>query len=636
MSKELLIDFYLRNNELFNNNDIVVSMLRGMGWFFFELLVKIADACEQLYDISYGLVDFSSWPKVNQFVDAFKPLFIALMAVSIFALGIILIMDHEKKPKIIINICIAILCVTCSTLVFSQMNQIAKDLKSGIEAVGTVDEEDDGVYDIVSTHLFDIYQMDQKIGMSNIDFGENGKGLPHPKMDKQRLSVLDYSEVLDYESGDYEFQDDAAEDILSQKLVSLGDGENYAVKDVYNGALWTSVGNTFYFRYKLDTLPAVMELVAVMILYIALSYKCTRLAFELVFARLLAYLYAAELSGGQKIAKILVFIRDTYILLVITALCVKIYYLFNAYINEHIENSLVQGFFILFIAFCVIDGPNLVEKLLGMDVGLKSSTARMMAAYGMMKSAARTAMSPGKMAYGYHRQNVMMGRQADATAAAMRNAADLSQTGAGAGTGFMDGDADKDKTDNAGGKGKPEVNPADQQTANDGAVAYAQTDGQNEGTPGGGRTDPARNPDQEFNDTGFMEQADQDNMSAMNEESEAEQNGAHRQEEEASIRTDFMEESHGDQTNGPAPSDGTTEPAGDRMDRDKDKAAHTGSESEPSLRHGDREEESYWEHFMHQDTDSHDRESSFRQRNTRSGDSILDRTFRNRRGEDKE
>lgn len=634
MTKEQLIDFYLRNNELFNNNDIVVSMLRGVGWFFFELLVKLAAACEYLYDISYGLVDFSSWPKVNQFVDTFKPLFIALMAVSIFALGIILIMDHEKKPKIIINICIAILCVTCSTLVFSQLNQIAKDLKSGIEAVGTVDEEDDGVYDIVSTHLFDIYQIDQKIGMSNIDYGENGKGLPHPKMDKQRLSVLDYSEVLDYESGDYEFQDDAAEDILSQKLVSLGDGENYAVKDVYNGALWTSVGNTFYFRYKLDALPAVMELVAVMLLYIALSYKCTRLAFELVFARLLAYLYAAELSGGQKIAKILTFIRDTYILLVITTLCVKVYYLFNAYINEHIENSLVQGFLILFVAFAVIDGPNLVEKLLGMDAGLKSSTARMMAAYGMMRSAARTAMAPGKMAYGYHRQNVMMGRQADATAAAMRNAADLSQTGAG--TGFMDGDADKDKA--ADGE-QQEGNPASQHAADDGADAYAQTDGRNEGIPEDGGNGSARNPDQEFNDTGFMEQADQDNMSAMNEESEAGQNDTHRQEEEAGIRTDFMEEDHGNQASGPAPSDGTTEPAGERMermDRAENEPARTEREGGPSLRHGDREEESYWDHFMNRDTDSRDRESSFRPRNTRTADSILDRSFRNRRGEDEE
>ena len=72
------------------------------------------------------------------------------------------------------------------------------------------------------------------------------------------------------------------------------------------------------------------------------------------------------------------------------------------------------------------------------------------------------------------------------------------------------------------------------------------------------------------------------------------------------------------------------------MDRDKDKAARTGSESGPSLRHGDREEESYWDHFMNRDTDNRDRESSFRQRNTRSSDSILDRSFKNRRGEDEE
>lgn len=635
MSKEELIDFYLRNNELFNNNDIVVSMLRGVGWFFFEVVVKVAAACEQLYDISFGLVDFSSWPKVNQFVDSFKPLFIALMAISIFALGIILIMDHEKKPKIIINICIAILCVTCSTLVFSEMNQIVKDVKAGVEAVGTVDEEDDGVYDIVSNHLFDIYQLDQEIGMSNIDFGENGKGLPHPKMDKQRLSVLDYSEVLDYESGDYEFKDDAAEDILSQKLVSLGDGENYAVKDVYNGALWTSVGNTFYFRYKLDTLPALMELVAVMILYIALSYKCTRLAFELVFGRLMAYLYAAELSGGQKIAKILVFIRDTYILEVITTLCVKIYYLFNAYISENIENSIVQAFLILFVAFSVIDGPNLVEKLLGMDAGLKSSTARMMAAYGMMRSAARTAMAPGKMAYGYHRQNVMMGRQADATAAAMRDAANLSQ--AGAGTGFMDGDTDKDKAEAENGKGPQEGGLSEQDGAGDSAASFgkANGNGSQEGTPESGRTNPDMSPDQEFKDTGFMEQADDRNGPQNDTVSDtAEQAGGSRPEEEGSIRTDFMEEGQSQANVSPAAHAAETAETTDGIDKAENEAGRAEQAAGPSLRNHDHDEESYWDHFMHGDSDSHERKSSFRQRTTRSNDSILDRSFKNRRGED--
>ena len=59
-----------------------------------------------------------------------------------------------------------------------------------------------------------------------------------------------------------------------------------------------------------------MQLAALIIIFLTMSYKCVRIAFELVVGRLLAYLYSTELSGGEKIRKILVFIRDSYILLV--------------------------------------------------------------------------------------------------------------------------------------------------------------------------------------------------------------------------------------------------------------------------------------------------------------------------------
>ena len=129
-----------------------------------------------------------------------------------------------------------------------------------------------------------------------------------------------------------------------------------------------------------------------------MAYKVTRIAYELVVARLLALLYSAEVSGGEKIGKIFVFIRDSYILLLITTICIRLYGLFNAFITETVDNSFAQAVFIVFAAFCVIDGPNLVEKLLGMDAGLSSSTARMMAAYGAAKGAASIMTAPFRMA----------------------------------------------------------------------------------------------------------------------------------------------------------------------------------------------------------------------------------------------
>ncbi len=494
MSKNELIDFYLVNGDLFQQNNVVISALRTFGFWILKLLTTIADACQQLYDITFRLVDFTTWPKINTLIEEFKPVFVALMAISIFALGIMLIANHEKKPKIAINICIACLCVTCSAVVFQQLNTAVLDAKTGIDSV-TEDTAAGNVYDIIGNNMMDVYYLDQQIGLSNINYEENENKLPHPKMTSQRMNVMDYAEVMDPDSDNYDFNDDAAEDILTQMIITGGDGSSYDIGEIYDGVAWTSVGNNFYYRYKIDCLPVILELLSIIVLYIAMAYKCTRLAFELVFARLLAYLYSAELSGGQKIAKILVFIRDTYILLFVTTLCIKLFYFFTAYIDELAMNSLLEAAIILFIAFSVIDGPNLVEKLLGMDAGLKSSTARMMAVYkagsGAAHRAMHTAAAPARMAARYGMQRYMMNRQATATSEAVRNAMDGDRGAAG----FMD--SEHGQEDNTDGKSAVAGDPQSHGNQND----YTGQERSETGYDAGNQ----RNAEQNFSDTSFMD-----------------------------------------------------------------------------------------------------------------------------------
>lgn len=84
--------------------------------------------------------------------------------------------------------------------------------------------------------------------------------------------------------------------------------DQYQIRNVYNGFGWNSDGdadafNEFYFRYKFDFFLSYLELAAIIILYVAMSYKCVRVVWELAVSRLLATLYSAELSGGEKIGK---------------------------------------------------------------------------------------------------------------------------------------------------------------------------------------------------------------------------------------------------------------------------------------------------------------------------------------------
>ncbi|MFR9101837.1 MAG: hypothetical protein ACLVJ3_03070 [Coprococcus phoceensis] len=84
--------------------------------------------------------------------------------------------------------------------------------------------------------------------------------------------------------------------------------------------------------------------------------------------------------------KILESIRDSYFALCFTAISLKSYFLFVEYVNSKTEiNGLARGIIILFIAWCVIDGANIIEKLTGVDAGLSSMTGKLIAAYHMMR-----------------------------------------------------------------------------------------------------------------------------------------------------------------------------------------------------------------------------------------------------------
>ena len=403
-----ITEFLEKNEEIFNNNNIVKYAAREIGWACISFLVWIADACSSLYDTAFGFVDFTSWDVVNKFTESFKPLFFAVMTVSLFGWGIMMILMHDRRPKILLNVCIACFCITCSTVAFQELNSLTFEFKKGIENVGNVSEHESEAYMVVDDSLVDLVVLSDRFGgLGNLNYADQGtstKKYTNPGITEKNFKYINYTEVLNPKSDQYSWTSSEKE-ILGKKLYFKESLDN-GVVDVKNGFGWNSaddadMANEFYYRYTFAFFTAILQLIAYIVVYICMSYKCTRIAFELVVSRIFAVVYSAELSGGEKISKILVFIRDSYILLITTTLCIRLYGLFNSFITETVDSKVAQVIFLLFAAFCVVDGPNLVEKLLGMDAGLSSSVSRMVAVYGTAKGAASAAMAPAKIAGNY-------------------------------------------------------------------------------------------------------------------------------------------------------------------------------------------------------------------------------------------
>ncbi len=365
----------IQNESLFESNTIGGNILRYIGWGVTKGLAAVGKAAAGLYDTCFGFVDFTTFPEVNDFIEKWKPVFIALVCLSLLFIGILLCVGWEKKPKIAINLLIAVTVVTSSTWVIGQMNSL---ISSGVR--NEILEGEGGtsiVYNVVGTNIHDLVYLDQTFGLENLN--KKGKAEKvYKKFTEEQFRNISINETVEPDEVSEE-----AEKIMENGIRSEFTDHKikYSLEELYDGVAWTDLLNEYYYRYTVDWGAMWMELLSLAIIYLFMSYKVIRCLFEIVVHQLLAYLYSANLNNNQKILKILDSLKDCYILLLMTTVMIKFYLLACQYITSWDISGLSKGFILLFLAFAVIDGPNLVQKLTGSDMGASDGMGKMMSLF---------------------------------------------------------------------------------------------------------------------------------------------------------------------------------------------------------------------------------------------------------------
>ena len=388
LEDDQVIKILSSNPGLFHENGIVASAFRFIGWGITKGIAALADVCAGLYDTCFGFIDFTKYEPVKKFINQWKPVFIGLVCLSILLIGILLCIGWEKKPKIVINLLIAVTVVSSSTYVINGMNKfISKEVRS--EILG--EQSSAVVYSTIGNNIHDLKWLNKTVGLANLNKKTKGKKNADKVYDtfsKSQFKNLDIQEILDPD----DFEGDA-EDILKNGLQSESDDKNkitYSLDELYDGVAWTDLLNEFYYRYTVDYGVMWMELISLIIIYLFMSYKVIRILYEIVIHRLLAYLYSANLNNNQKILKILDSLKDSYILLLFTTVIIKFYLLATKFISGWNVSGIAKGIILLFLAFAVIDGPNLIQKLTGADIGASDGMGKMMSLFYGGRMAAST------------------------------------------------------------------------------------------------------------------------------------------------------------------------------------------------------------------------------------------------------
>lgn len=390
------VSWQVRNAAILSNNSVVGDGFRYVGWGITKLLAGLGSIAEGLYNKTFGMIDITRYPAIESLIRQFYPVLVALIVLCIAGLGISYIVLQEKKP-LVRNILLVGLVLSSSVYIFTTANGLISSFKNAVLDEGNKSS----VYEIVNNNLIDLVGVDKAGNISGLDYSK-GKGIVHNSGIKNRdtMNDIDITELINYSDKDagqklYKWSDTFNE-YMRYRAVNIN-GE-YRPYEIDKGFLSTTIGNNFYYRYSFDFWTAFLELATIILLYFAMAYKNIRIAYELIVSRFMAFFFTADIGSGERLKQILYFIRDTYIALCISVMSIKIFLIMTEAMPSLGIIGLSKGIVSLFIAFVVIDGPNLSERLLGIDAGLSSSFARTMAIFGMARTAANFGRSGVKSA----------------------------------------------------------------------------------------------------------------------------------------------------------------------------------------------------------------------------------------------
>lgn len=370
---EEVITVLKKNRDIFHTSTIPGGIFRYIGWSVMKGLVWVAEQCAKLFDESFKFIDFTRYEPVEKFLTSWKPVVFALISLSILFLGLIMIFWQEKKPKLMMNICLAVLIMTSSGYLIDQLNGfVSDDIRSAILNDGDTSTGSSGlVYDMVGNSIYDLIYIDDKLDGGLMKMTKNNRKL-YDDFTKEDLELMSINEVLKLDDVKAESKDLVSNRIYYKK-------GNLELKEIYNGVAWTDLLNEYYYRYDVEWFTVIVGLVSLIIVYVCLAYKVVRILYEVVVQRLLAALYSANLSSGQKTLKILDSIKDSYITLILVMVCLKIYLLAFKMVGETQFAAFSKVMLLFFLALAVADGPNIIQKLTGVDAGLSSGMGKIIA-----------------------------------------------------------------------------------------------------------------------------------------------------------------------------------------------------------------------------------------------------------------
>lgn len=379
-----IIQVLSQYEEYFQVYDLVSYLLRSLGWMLVKFLYVVLEGVEGLLDDVYTLMGLLTSAPVKGFVQSFLPAVYLLFAFSFLVIGYNMIFGNkEGRKKIIPNLVLAIFCISSVFLMAANMSALTMAGVNWVRSTYTSSEENYSVADtLLKDNVVDLLYF--------VDHGFSGTNdIPVDVLEK-----INPSETIDPFKNDLNLTDEERA-LFGNKLVISPTGQ-YQLQKIEKGGLLNWMPE-YYFRYSIDFLPIYLMMVASIFVLFFTSFKVGRLIYELAIQEFFVVILApSDLNSGRRISALIKSIGSGFFIIFVTAVLMKFFLIGSAYVNANMS-GLTAAFCMIFMAWATVDGPNFIERIIGIDAGISSGFKLMMSAYHGSRMAIEGAKAAGSV-----------------------------------------------------------------------------------------------------------------------------------------------------------------------------------------------------------------------------------------------
>lgn len=372
MADSDLINKLQEYEDVLQISSMVNDALRSMGWILIRGLSVLIDGLESITNQILLTNTFFNNEQVVEFVLTIQPFLYVLLAGSFLFTGYLLIFQKKfERESFLINLFITLLILGLLSPTMSRIQEFSDEAIAEIGIDSLYDGEASLSESILKRNVHDLIEHDSK----NFDAatGESLNAIPTELIDNIRINEI-------FDKNNYDLS--ATGNKLAESYILWNGRETSLGKLDQSGVEWN---NQYYYRYQPNWLTIFVTLGIMGFTLFSIAYKLARLSFELAFNYVLAILVApADLHSGQKTKKVIQSILNTFLVIILIFVSIKLYTIGTAYLAETLDGF---AYLIALIAFSValIDGPNMVERLFGIDAGLKRGWGVALGAYAAGK-----------------------------------------------------------------------------------------------------------------------------------------------------------------------------------------------------------------------------------------------------------